>query len=140
VNSKRDDDFWPRSRRVVGAAIACSAAARVLTAPQNPASDTIQVQILSPGEDAYVSGPTLLRGRVEPQGSAKAVAFFVDGRQICVLATLPYECECDAGPSINEHQVRLVVSLVGGGRIVQTVRTKGVAFAEKVDVDVVQVT
>src|SRR5437667_6614275 len=41
---------------------------------------------------------------------------------------------------IIEHQVRLAVNLVSGGRVVQTVRTKSVGYAEKVDVDVVQVT
>ena len=105
-----------------------------------PPSAAVQAQILSPGEDTYVSGPTLLRARVDPFGAASAVVFFVDGRQVCVLTTLPFECEWDAGPSIREHQVRLVIILTGGGRIVQTRRTKAIDFAEEVDVDVVQVT
>src|SRR5262249_22598637 len=99
-----------------------------------------RVQILSPGEDAFVSGPTLLRARVDPPGAAAAVTFYVDGQQVCELVKLPFECEWDAGPTIAEHQVRLAVSLRSGGRIVQTLRTKEVAYAEKVDVDVVQVT
>ena len=40
----------------------------------------------------------------------------------------------------REHQVRAVATLKDGGRIVQTVRTKSVGYAERVDVDVVQVT
>ena len=43
-------------------------------------------------------------------------------------------------PNVASHQVRLVIGLVSGGRIVRTVRTKGLQFAEKVDVDAVQVT
>ena len=74
------------------------------------------VQILSPGEDSYVSGPTLLRARVEPAGAVAAVVFVADGRQVCVLTILPFECEWDAGPSLREHQVRLVVHVVGSGR------------------------
>ena len=99
------------------------------------------VQILSPGDDAYVSGPTLLRVRVEPPNLASSVVFYVDGVQVCVLTKLPYECDWDAGTSVQEHQVRVAVNPIRGGeRIVRTVRTKGVGFTERVDVDVVQVT
>src|SRR5262249_31214051 len=66
--------------------------------------------------------------------------FFVDGRQICALTREPFECDWDAGPSIAEHQVRAVATLSAGGRIVHTVRTKGIGYNEKVNVDVVQVT
>ena len=38
------------------------------------------------------------------------------------------------------HQVRVVATVTGGARIVQTVRTKSVGYVERVDVDVVQVT
>ena len=105
---------------------------------QSPAEP--RVQILSPGPNAYVSGATLLRARVDPPNAASLVVFFVDGKQVCALSKLPYECEWDAGTSVEEHQVRLAVTLVGGGRVFQTVRTKGVGFADKVDVDAVQVT
>jgi VWFA-related protein len=99
-----------------------------------------QLKILSPGEDAYVTGPTLLRARVEPPEAVTALTFFVNGRQACALTTLPFECEWDAGLAIREHQVRAVATLKDGGRIVQTVRTKSVGYTERVDVDVVQVT
>ena len=99
-----------------------------------------RVQILSPNDDAYLSGPTLLRARVDPPGAASSIVFYVDGRQVCELMKLPFECDWDAGPIIAEHQVRLAVNLVAGGRVVQTVRTKAVGYAEKVEVDVVQVT
>jgi Ca-activated chloride channel homolog len=126
---------------VVGAATLCVAISFGLAFGQDaPPPKSPLVQILSPGEDSYVSGPTLLQARVEPAGVAAAVVFFADGRQVCVLTTLPFECEWDAGPSLREHQVRLVVNVVGGGRVVQVIRTKGVAYAENVDVDVVQVT
>ena len=98
------------------------------------------VQILSPADDAYVSGPTLLRARIDPPGAATSVIFYADGQQVCEVAKLPFECDWDAGPLVVEHQVRLAVNLVAGGRLVQTVRTKAVGYAEKVDVDVVQVT
>lgn len=99
-----------------------------------------EIRILSPGEDAYLSGPTLLRARMTPADAAASVTFFVDGRQVCVLTREPFECDWDAGPSIAEHQVRAVATLGGGGRVVHTVRTKGIGYSERVNVDVVQVT
>ncbi len=106
---------------------------------QTPA-DAPQLKILSPGEDAYVTGATLLRASITPADAVTGVTFFVDGRQVCALTALPYECEWDAGAAITSHQVRAVATVKGGGRIVQTVRTKSVGYVERVDVDVVQVT
>ena len=99
-----------------------------------------QIKILSPGEDAYVPGSTLLRATVAPLDAVTGVTFFVDGRQVCALTAPPFECEWDAGAAITAHQVRAVALLKGGARIVQTVRTKSVGYVERVDVDAVQVT
>jgi VWFA-related protein len=107
----------------------------VLQKPVAPA-----VSILSPDADAYLSGPTKLKALVDPADAAATLTFFVDGRQVCVLNAAPWECEWDAGARIAEHQVRAVVALKSGGRLVQTVRTKSIGYAEKVNVDVVQVT
>ena len=99
-----------------------------------------QIKILSPGEDAYVTGSTLLRATVAPLDAVTGVTFFVDGRQVCALTPPPFECEWDAGAAITAHQVRAVAILKGGARIVQTVRTKSVGYVERVNVDAVQVT
>jgi Ca-activated chloride channel homolog len=99
-----------------------------------------QLRILSPGPDTFVSGPTLLRARIEPEAVASTVVFFVDGRLVCTIVTPPFECDWDAGEGVAEHQVRVVANLLRGGRVVQTVRTKPLGYTEKVDVDVVQVT
>jgi VWFA-related protein len=113
-------------------------AANPQSAARNPQSP--ELKILSPGDEAYVSGPTLLRARVVPPEAVAGITFFVDGHQACALTKLPFECDWDAGAAIAEHQVRAVATLKGGGRIVQTVRTKSVGYSERVDVDVVQVT
>jgi Ca-activated chloride channel homolog len=120
-------------------ALAASVAATAMALAQGPAQGPT-LRILSPGDDAYVSGPTLLRARVEPPEAVTGLTFFVNGRQACALSQLPFECEWDAGPAIAEHQVRAVATLKGGARLVQTVRTKSVGYTERVDVDVVQVT
>ena len=106
---------------------------------QAPA-DVPQLEILSPGEDAYVTGATLLRASIAPAESVTGVTFFADGRQVCALTHPPFECDWDAGATIAVHQVRAVAMIKGGNRIVQTVRTKSVGYVERVDVDVVQVT
>ena len=103
-------------------------------------SDGPQLTIIAPGDDAYLVGPTVLRAGVDPPEAVVALTFFVDGRQACALTRLPFECDWDAGPVIAEHQVRAVATLQGGARVVQTVRTRTVGYAERIDVDVVQVT
>jgi VWFA-related protein len=99
-----------------------------------------QIHILSPDDGALISGPTVLRAHLEPVDAAVAVTFFVDGRQVCALTRQPWECDWDAGPVVAEHQVRAVATLSGSGRVVHTIRTKGIGYNERVDVDVVQVT
>jgi VWFA-related protein len=103
-------------------------------------SESPHLTILSPANNSFVSGPTELRAQIDPPDAAAGVTFFADGRQVCALTHPPFECEWDAGAAVREHQVRAVGTLVAGGRIVQTVRTKGVGYTEHVDVDVVQVT
>jgi Ca-activated chloride channel homolog len=114
----------------------------VTATPQTPsgASTGPQIAIVSPVNDSFVSGPTQLSARVDPPDAAVGVTFFADGRQVCALKGQPFECEWDAGSTIAEHQIRAVAALAAGGRIVNTVRTKGIGFSERVNVDVVQVT
>lgn len=109
---------------------------------QTPAPPTgaTRAEIVSPTADDYLSGRTMLRAAVEPDSEAAGVTFFVDGRPVCQVDAAPYMCEWDAGQRVAAHQVRLVVNLREGGRLVRTMRTRGLLFAENVDVDAVQVT
>ena len=128
-----------RTASVTGAVVAAAFGLALIVSAQTPDSAP-QLKILSPGEDSYVSGPTLLRASIVPAEAASSMTFFVDGRQVCALTRPPFECEWDAGPALGEHQVRAVATLTAGGRAVQTIRTKAVSVSEKVNVDVVQVT
>ena len=83
-----------------------------------------QVQILSPGRGDVCQRTDAASSPRRTAGAATTVIFFVDGRQVCALTALPFECEWDPGSSIREHQVRLVVNLVGRRAPVETVRTK----------------
>ena len=125
----------PRPSLVIAACVSLTIAIWA----QAPA-DAPQIKILSPSEDAYVTGLTLLRATVTPADALTGLTFFVDGRQVCALTKPPFECDWDAGAAITAHQVRAVGTVKGGTRIVQTVRTKTVGYVERVDVDVVQVT
>jgi VWFA-related protein len=99
-----------------------------------------EVRITSPQPQAYVSGVIELSAEVVPLDGTSNVAFFADGRQICVDDAAPFLCEWDAGPQVQAHQIRVVVNSLQGGRVVATLRTRGLAFADNVDVDAVQVT
>ena len=98
-----------------------------------------ELEILSPTPDAYISGTTMLRATLTPSDAATRVLFFVDGKRVCDASTPPFECSWEAGPNVTAHQIRIVADLKVGERIIRTVRTKSLGYAEKVDVDVVQV-
>lgn len=99
-----------------------------------------RVMLVAPADGAFVTGSTLLRAEIAPAEAASSAVFFVNGREACRRTEPPFECEWDAGATLASHQVRLVVNLRAGGRVVQTARTASLPFAETVDVDMVQVT
>ena len=110
-------------------------------APAGPvATPATPVVISSPSADAYVSGPTPLRVSIDPSVQVRNVTFFVDGRQFCSLSEMPFECDWDAGSTISAHLIRLVVTPFEGDRIIKTMRTKGLGYADKVNVEAIQVT
>jgi Ca-activated chloride channel family protein len=106
---------------------------------QNAPSDGA-LTIVSPRDGEYVVGQAMVRARVDPGGSAPSVSFYVDGRQVCVVARPPYNCRWDAGRAVTGHQVRVVANWPDGTRLVHNVRTRGLAYADSANVDVVQVT
>lgn len=112
----------------------------LLAGPVCSTAQTPQVHIVSPNADEFMSGVTQLTARVEPDGAASSLIFFVDGRQVCSVSAQPFQCDWDAGDTVKEHQIRAVANLAAGGRVVRTIRTKPLDFAEKIDADIVQVT
>ena len=68
------------------------AALTLLVSAQTPDPGP-QLKIVSPGEESYVSGPTLLRATIVPADAVASVTFFVDGRQVCALTRPPFECD-----------------------------------------------
>ena len=128
------------SRGRAGRVLLVAALAIATAAPAAQAPDA-SVVFLSPDDGGYASGPTPIRVRVDPAGApVSSVSLFADGRLVCTLDHLPFECAFDAGPNVVEHVLRAVATLPGGRRIARSIRTRGVSYTERVDVDVVQVT
>jgi VWFA-related protein len=107
---------------------------------RTPDAAASAVAIASPSAETYLSGPTKLAASIEPALVVQNVTFFVDGRQLCSIAEAPFECEWDAGPTVSAHLIRMVVTPVEGERIIRTLRTKGLGYADKVNVEAIQVT
>lgn len=122
-------------------ALAFVAAAGLVASAQQPPN--VAIRITSPVDDGYISGPVKLVAVVEPAAAArqvKQVVFFAGGRKVCAVSRQPYACDWDAGDQIVEHTIRVTAELAQGGRVSSTIQTRGVKFAEAVDVDVVQLT
>jgi Ca-activated chloride channel family protein len=100
-------------------------------------------RITSPADGTYLTGAVRLTIAFEPLSvvsQVRHVRWFANGRQICTAEVAPFSCEWDVGDTVNEHVFRAVAVLKEGRQLVANVRTRGVEFAEAVDVDVVQVT
>lgn len=111
-----------------------------LSAQPAPASS---VRITSPADGSYLMGAVRLTVAFEPMSlvnHVRTVRWFANGRQVCTAEIAPFSCEWDAGDMVNEHVIRAVAVLKEGGQLVANARTRGVEFAETVDVDVLQVT
>ena len=109
-------------------------------APSAPPTAVDAVRILTPQPNSFATGVVRLSAESDESVGVASVTFFVDGRQVCMLDQAPFECEWDAGSEVSAHQIRAVFALTEGDRIARTVRTKGLTFADKVNVEVVQVT
>lgn len=128
----------PASATTAGAGAVPAVSADIVTAPVTTPESP--VAITSPKGDAYVSGATTLRAAIDPSLVPRLVTFFVDGRQFCELTEPPYECDWDAGTTISAHLIRLVIQPVEGDRVVKTLRTKGIGYADRINVEAIQVT
>ena len=108
---------------------------------QSPVIDPLEaVRIVSPEPNSFLAGVVELKADVDRSLTVSSVAFYVDGRQVCTFTVAPFVCEWDAGSEVVAHQVRAVFSLPDGDRVARTVRTKSLGFADKVNVEIVQVT
>jgi Ca-activated chloride channel family protein len=126
----------PSALRLVILSFTCAAVgASTMLRAQNDG-----IAITSPEAGGFMSGRVTFQARVPLSTDAASVTFFVDGDQVCVITRRPYDCDWNAGRIIRERQVRMVVILKDGRRIVQNVRTRGLDYAANTTVQAVQVT
>jgi VWFA-related protein len=107
------------------------------------AQQNVEIRIVSPAANSYVSDQITLEARIEPASrwaDVKDVVFFADGVQVCRSVDVqPPRCGWDAGARVKSHLVRVVATLTSGGRVVASVRTRGIEGAYSVDIRGVQV-
>ena len=114
------------------------AAAVIVASAQEP-----RLRIVSPTDSTYLVGSARLHAVIEPSSAERdveRVTFFVGATQVCEVTKPPFECDYDAGESVQQRQIRVVATMQGGNRLVQTMTTKKLDYTETVDVDVVQIT
>jgi VWFA-related protein len=123
--------------------LAASFALVVFFATTAGAQDGATLRILSPADGSVVTGRVLLSAAIEPASAATAarqVTFYVDGRSVCVDDTpATIACTWEAGTDVKAHVVRAVADMVDRPRLVSSIQTRALDYAEKVAVNVIQI-
>lgn len=109
--------FRPLPRAILKTRIFVCFVVAVLVAGQfAAASQELEVRIVAPENDTYVSGQVMIRAEITPVGDT-AIAratFKVDGAVLAVLEQAPWEVPWDAGDEFAQHVVEVeVVDLTG---------------------------
>jgi VWFA-related protein len=123
--------------------LAASFALVVFFATTAGAQDGATLRIRSPADGSVVTGRVLLSAAIEPASAATAarqVTFYVDGRSVCVDDTpATIACTWEAGTDVKAHVVRAVADMVDRPRLVSSIQTRALDYAEKVAVNVIQI-
>jgi Ca-activated chloride channel family protein len=105
--------------------------------------EAVELKILSPQPDAFVSDQVALEAQILPRerrGDVVDVTFYADGKLVCRSTDVQQpKCPWDAGAVVRAHLIRVVASLKSGERLVATTRTLEIDYAQSVEVQVVQV-
>lgn len=100
------------------------------------------LRITSPAADDIVTGRTRLEAVVSPEPivpAVQTVSFFVNGRQVCTTERPPFGCTWDPGAVVRGHHLRVVATLADGRRLVASLHTKDLGYAERVQAEAVLV-
>lgn len=93
-----------------------------------------------PADGAFVSGPLDIAVSVPAEAPPIAqLTIYADGRLVCSRKEPPWQCAWNAGVGVREHQIRAVAVLSDGQRLTRIVRTRAAEYADRVDVEAVQV-
>ena len=134
-----DADGRMQERRCSGHSCDAARAGLIAAVSAQTADSGPMLKILSPGEESYVSGPTLLRATIVPADAVTGVTFFVDGRQVCALTRRRSNATGTPAPrSASTRCARSPRSSAAAARADGA--HQAVGDTETVNVDVVQVT
>ena len=100
-----------KTRFLLALVVVFAAASRLVAAPQD-----LEVRIVAPENDTYVTGQVVIRADVTPVGDTpiSRMTFTVDGAVLGVLDAGPWEIPWDAGEEFAQHVVEVeVVDAVG---------------------------
>ncbi|NKB90228.1 MAG: VWA domain-containing protein [Acidobacteria bacterium] len=100
-----------KTRILLAPVLVLAAASRLVAAPQD-----LEVRIVAPENDTYVSGQVTIRAEVTPVGDTaiSRLTFKVDGAVVGVLEQAPWEIAWDAGDEFAQHVVEAEVVDVTG--------------------------
>jgi VWFA-related protein len=114
-----------------------------VVASQPPAGQPAAPRLVftTPVDGTPVAGPTRVAVRLEPPDAPfKSVRLYADGQLLCTVERAPVACPWDAGARVEDHVLNAVVTLADGRIVREAIRTKGLPYAESVDVNVIHVT
>jgi len=122
---------WANALALVTAVVSLSAGAQ-----EN------SVRITYPPADSIVSGPTRIEATISPPSLVPRVAsvmIYANGRLVCTAERQPFACPWDPGTAVRGNHLRVVATLSDGSRLVHSVWTKDLGYAEQVRTDAVLV-
>ena len=112
--------------------------AAVLGAAAAVAQAPVQIRIVSPAPNSYVSDRVTLEAIIEPAARRREVSevvFSAGAVQVCRSTDVQRpRCVWDAGALVKSHLIRVVATLASGGRVISSVRTRGIEYADSVNV------
>jgi len=116
-------------RRRTGALVVVLLLATAGAWPQQ--AQELEVAIVAPEENSYVSGPTPIRAEVTPSAGATVVrvTFFVDDQQIGERTEEPWEIQWDAGADFRRRLIRVEAEDSSGATAEDTVLTRDLETA-----------
>jgi len=114
-----------------------------IVAAEPPAGQSAAPRLVftTPADGVPVAGPTRVAVRLEPPDTPfRSVRLYADGQLLCTLDRAPLACPWDAGARVEQHVLNAVATLADGRIIREAIRTRGIPYAENVDVNVIHIT
>jgi VWFA-related protein len=122
-------------------AAACLGLSLVGAEPRAGQAAAPNIVFTMPKDGELAAGVVSVTVRLEPPDVPfKSVRLYADGRLLCTVERRPIACDWDAGVRVVDHVLSAVATLADGRVIHQAIRTKGIPYAENVDVNVIHVT